>query len=194
MAPKIKFNEEDVLAAAISIAREKGAEAVNARSIAAKLGCSIQPIFRTYKSMDELKAALYDRAHEMYDDVMFESLESNKGLSAMGLAYVNFAKNEKNLFKMLFMSNAFSQGSIMNLTGNTRGDDAVIARISSHTGLSITKSHELYNGLWFVSHGMASLLATNSCTLSDDEIVTMLKRTYDGLEYAIKREIQPENQ
>ena len=182
MPPKIKISYEDIINEAITIVREQGLEFVNARSVARKLKCSIQPIFRTFGTMEELKAATYKRAEEIYNAVMIESMEnSNEGFLALGSAYVNFAKTETNLFRLLFMSNAFSQGCAADIAGSTTGDNEVIDLICKDTGLDASKAQELYTGLWFTTHGIASLLATNSCTLTDDETKRILKNMFEGL-------------
>ena len=51
MPPKVKVTKEEIIAAALEILRQKGMEAVNARAVAAALGCSTQPIFSNYSSM-----------------------------------------------------------------------------------------------------------------------------------------------
>jgi len=186
LAPKIKTSSEDIVAEAICIVRESGMEAVNARSVAARLNCSIQPIFRNFDTMDELKAAVCKRAEEIFNTAMLNALDNDsEGLLAMGLAYVNFAKSAQNIFRLLFMSNVFNKGSAIDIPGSTEGDDRVIAHIGKLTDLNEAKSRELYAGIWFMAHGMASFLATNDCTLSEDEIKTMLKNTYNGFLYSI---------
>ena len=54
MPPKVKVTKEEIIAAALEILRQKGMEAVNARAVAAALGCSTQPIFSNYSSMGAL--------------------------------------------------------------------------------------------------------------------------------------------
>ncbi|MEI3065320.1 MAG: TetR family transcriptional regulator [Oscillospiraceae bacterium] len=49
--------------AAVEVLREGGFSAVNARSVAKKLGCSTQPIYSSFQNMDELKAALPRARH-----------------------------------------------------------------------------------------------------------------------------------
>ena len=187
MAPKIKTSHEDIVNESIAITREQGIEFVNARSVAARLNCSIQPIFRTFGTMEELKAAIYKRAEEIYNTAMMESMKnSDDGFLALGLAYINFAKTETNLFRLLFMSNIFSQGSAADIAGTTTGDDEVIALICETTGLDASKAQELYTGLWFTAHGIASLLATNSCSLPDDEIKRILRNVFEGLMHSLK--------
>ena len=58
MPPKVRIQKEDILAAGLQLLREKGPGAVNARSIAAGLGCSTQPIFSNYATMEQLQADL----------------------------------------------------------------------------------------------------------------------------------------
>ena len=52
----------------VEVLRDGGFSAVNARSVAKKLGCSAQPIYLSFKSMDELKTALkkYLNGTELY--------------------------------------------------------------------------------------------------------------------------------
>ena len=119
---------------------------------------------------------------------MLEALNSEgNGFQEMGLAYVNFAKNERHLFQLLFMSDVFNQGSAADIAGSTTGDDSVLALIGNTTGLDTSKAQELYTGIWFTTHGIASLLATNSCTLSNEETRKILSLVFEGLLYSLKK-------
>lgn len=189
MAPKIKINYDDIVSEAINIIREQGIEAVTARSVAAKLNCSIQPVFSNFRTMDDLFSAVYKRTEEIHEAFMVAAMESSEDkFLATGLAYINFAKTEKNLFRLLFMSDAFNQGNAMDIAGTMQGDDTVIALIGETTGLSKSKSRELLNAIWFTVHGIASLLATNSCRLSDDEAKRILRNAFEGLIYTLKNQ------
>ena len=53
MPPKVKITKEDIINAAIEIVKANGEEAINARNIAATLGCSTQPVFSNFASMEE---------------------------------------------------------------------------------------------------------------------------------------------
>ena len=44
MPPKVKVTKDMVIDAAFEIAREAGAENINARTVAKKLNCSTQPV------------------------------------------------------------------------------------------------------------------------------------------------------
>ena len=66
MPPKNIVTKEQIIQAAADIAGESGADAVTARSVAAKLGISTHPIFSYYKSVDELKTDMYYAAENIY--------------------------------------------------------------------------------------------------------------------------------
>ena len=58
MPPKVKITKENIIQAAMDIVRNAGADALNARNIAAKLDCSTQPIFSNFATMDQLRLAV----------------------------------------------------------------------------------------------------------------------------------------
>jgi len=65
MPPKVKITREEIIAAAVSIVRRSGAEAVNARDVARELNCSTQPVFSNFETMEELRAAVIYAADEL---------------------------------------------------------------------------------------------------------------------------------
>jgi AcrR family transcriptional regulator len=180
MAPKVKINEEEILNASLEILRESGIEAVNARSVAKKLNCSIQPIFRTFSTMDALKAALYKRASEIFSNTMLGAL-SNGGFKNLGMTYINLARTDSNLFKLLYMTDAFKGKDLAELAGTTEGDVEIIKHISQRTGLSVEKAQDLLTAIWFTTHGIATLLATNASEISDESAGQILSDVYEGL-------------
>ena len=54
MARKETITLQMISDTAFAMTREEGFSNVTARRVAAKAGCSTQPIFRVYKNMDEL--------------------------------------------------------------------------------------------------------------------------------------------
>ena len=72
-----------------------------------KLGCSTQPIYFSFKNMDELKAALTQRAIELHTQRVRDSLCAHEGsdsrYSSYGMGFVKFAAEEKQLFRWLYL-------------------------------------------------------------------------------------------
>ena len=68
MARKEMITIDRILDTAFAMTREEGFANVTARKVAAKAGCSTQPIFRVYKNMEELWDAVYERATAYFLD------------------------------------------------------------------------------------------------------------------------------
>lgn len=104
--PRIpKYSRERIIDAAFAIVREQGADALSARTLASRLGCSVRPIFGAFANMEELRHAVWLSANEAYNDHARAAMEGggDKPYLASGLAYIDFARREPRLFAMLFM-------------------------------------------------------------------------------------------
>ena len=55
MPPKNKFTREEMTRTALTIIREKGADALTAKAIAERLGTSTRPIFTCFGTMEEVR-------------------------------------------------------------------------------------------------------------------------------------------
>ena len=105
MPPKVKITKDEILKAALGIVRKGGALALNARALADALGCSTQPVFSNYPGMDELRADVDRAAYELYREYLSSGAKRSDvpKYKAFGLAYIEFAKEEPELFRLLFM-------------------------------------------------------------------------------------------
>ena len=93
MARKETITIQMILDTAFSMTREEGFANVTARKVAAKAGCSTQPIFRVYENMDELWSAVYEKAVAFFQD--YYSLFPRTGktpFANLGMAYIAFAR------------------------------------------------------------------------------------------------------
>lgn len=66
LAPKQKITREQLLESAFDITRKEGFSAVTARSVAKAAGCSIQPVFSQFDTMEALRTATFDYACEHF--------------------------------------------------------------------------------------------------------------------------------
>ena len=105
MPPKVKVTKEDIVNVSLELVRKNGVDAINARAIASALNCSTQPLFSNFESMEELQATVGSAAYDLYLDFIRVEVESEKypQYKAFGMAYIRFAREEKELFKFLFM-------------------------------------------------------------------------------------------
>lgn len=105
MPPKVKFTREEIIRAALDIVRETGPEGLTARSLAARLGCSVKPIFGLFRSMEEVQQEVLAAGYRLYGQSIAQAMEAGKypPYKASGMAYIAFAQQEKPLFRLLFM-------------------------------------------------------------------------------------------
>lgn len=180
MPPKIKITREEIIDAAIKIIREHGYEKLNARSLAKELGCSVQPIFREFSNMEDLKKAVMEEVGKFYSKYLFDSISKENSLIGLEMAYIRFAQEEKNLFRMIHMSDRIGISSAGEFTGVGINHEIVKA-MADVTGLSLEKAASLYTGTFFAAHGIAAMLATNHCAFKDEEIMGIIGNVFDGL-------------
>ncbi len=179
MPPKQKVSKQDIVLAAVNIVRKSGADSINARSVAAEIGCSTQPIFSNYSSMEELKQDVIKVSYEHYMEYIlsYKAPENCPAYKNTGLAYITYAKEECELFKLLFMRHRES-GEYM------KKDESiapVIDIIVSQTGLSRADAELLHTEMWIFVHGIATMVATEYLELSDETVSYMLTDVYQGL-------------
>ena len=175
MPPKVKVEKDAILKAAV---RDNGADSLNARSVADKLSCSTQPIFSNYASMDELKKCVLDQAEKIYLDYIYKGMQSGEfpPYKASGIAYIRFAKEEKELFKLLFMRDRSNE----KIKGTAEGED-IIALIQKNTGLDKEQAFMFHLEMWVYVHGIAVMIATSYLEWDWDMISRMLTDAYNGL-------------
>ena len=176
MAPKVKISREEIINTAINMV--KNGEEINARCIAAQLNCSTQPIFSNFASMDELKYEVLKKSEEIYRE--FTENEIGKGeypvYKIMGMAYILFAKEEKEIFKLLFMRKREKEDGISQESYNKAVD--IICE-----SLKLTKEEATLFQLemWSFVHGIAVMIATEYLELEKDIISNMVSDVYQGL-------------
>ena len=178
MPPKVKITRENIISAAVDLVREQGEEAINARTVAAALGCSTQPIFSNFASMEELYEAVIHRAYGQYLSFLHKEAESGKypKYKAFGMGYIRFAKEEKELFKLLFMCDR--RGKI--LTPTSDFDESVKLNMQN-IGLTEQQAKLFHLETWTAVHGIATMLATNFLDFEWDFVANMISDVYQGL-------------
>ena len=178
MPPKVKVTKEDIIDAAVEIVRQSGEEGINARNVAAKLDCSTQPVFSNFESMDNLRFAVIKRADEMCNEYIKKEVESKKypAYKASGMAYIRFAKEESQLFRLLYMRDRTQETETESELNNEMENI-----VHSTTGLSGDKMKLFHLEMWVYVHGIASMFATGFLDLSWELVSKLLTDSYQGL-------------
>jgi AcrR family transcriptional regulator len=104
MPPLISFSKKDILQAAVEVVRRRGPGKITARSVAAQLGSSTQPIYRAFASIEALVQAVEARAVETALRYCQDALDEESAFLSIGLGYLKFSREEPNLFRLLVAS------------------------------------------------------------------------------------------
>jgi AcrR family transcriptional regulator len=178
MPPKQKITKQDILNTAFQIVRESGEDSINARSIAHALNCSTQPVFSYYANMADLKADVFAMASR-YHNEYFNKVEDNENIFVnVGMAYIDFALKEPNLFRLLFMSDGFA-GKTMDTFVTDDCNEHIINSIPKTIDQNSDEAARMFTDMWLYAHGIASLLVNNQLQINRSEIEAMVKNMFN---------------
>ena len=177
MPPRPKITKEMVLNTVLKITQEAGFDAVNARNIAARLSCSTRPIFTCYANMEELKAEFLDFAFEYYNRYVADYRNSAdcKPDLLLPLTYIEFAKEETNLFKLLFINDMDLDMSEANDFYQELGNQKKAIAFSEMIGVQPERGKAIFLDLFFYAHGIAVLTATGKLSFDSRHSEEMLQ-------------------
>lgn len=192
MPPKFRYTREEMIAAALELVRQGGKDALTARALGAKLGCSAKPIFGLFRNMEELEGEVITAADAYYQKYLVQKMQEGQypPYKASGMAYIRFAKEERELFRLLFMRDR---------SGETIGENLEEIRplldlIRKNTGLSEREAYLFHLEMWIYVHGIATMLATSYLEWDAEFISNTLTDSYQGLRhrFCVERKA-PEN-
>lgn len=174
--PKQLVTQEMILNSAMDITRRGGFENVNARSIGDFMGTSVQPIYSYFQNMEELKDALYSRAMVFYDEFIRANADMSS-LESLGEANIKFARQEPNLFRLLFLTKLNCFHSFKDIY-TKMGIDLVARNLAAQFDISYQDASEIYVMMIVFTHGIATMLSTGGADIKDEEVHRMLNEAF----------------
>ena len=169
MPPKVKFQKEEIVQAALQIAREKGIDAVTAREVAGALGVSPRPIFTWYDTMDQLRHDVFELAKAEYRAHIERGLSGPIPFLGVWQQSLRFAKDEPELYRLLFLTRP---GSVSGGAMDALKDAQALARESImriyHMGAHTADC--FFRDLWLVTFSFSTLVVTDNCPYTDEEM------------------------
>ena len=85
MPPKAKFTRQEIVDAAVDIARRAPLEAVTAQELAAALGTSTRPVFTYFRTLEEVRAAVVEEAGRIYGRYVERGLSMHPPFKGYGM-------------------------------------------------------------------------------------------------------------
>lgn len=168
MPPKKRIFKEDILEASISVIRKQSASALTVRNIAAELQSSTQPIYSEFENLECLKKELYKYASEKYLRFHFTNYKE------LAIAFLTFAKKEKELFKFLYLRRRDS--------GEKLPDDInytiTVELLSKNLEMDPQRAKDMHHWMQYYCYTMGVMMATDYRDLTAEEISHELTELY----------------
>lgn len=101
MPPKPSITPELVLEAAFQLVRREGLQALTARRVAQELGCSTQPIYSAFDTMEQLKQEVVQRAEAVALSYLAPERPAERSFLQVGLGSLRFAQEEPRLWRLV---------------------------------------------------------------------------------------------
>ena len=173
MPPKPKFTKEELIQAALELAREGGLEAIVARNLGKKLDTAPSTIFTHFNSVEDIRQAVIEAARELYNGYVEEGLRMVPPMKGFAMQYIRFAMEESNLYSVLFM-NKRDDFKYVDFIISEGHYEKMISAAQDNFSLEREQAEFVYHNMWAYAHGIAVMSATGVCKFSLEEISQML--------------------
>ncbi len=172
MPPKVKFQKEEIVAAAWNVTRKKGIDAVTAREVARELGVSTRPIFTYFDTIEQLKSEVFELSKSRYREYIENGLSGPIPFFGVWQQYLRFAREEPALYRLLFLSRpgGASGGATEALRFSQQLARRSIMRIYN---MDADTADKYFRDMWLVAFSFATLIVTDDCPYTDEEMLAV---------------------
>ena len=172
MARKKEIGRNKILSIAYKMVVKDGIESLTARNIAKAGHFSTQPLYLEFNSMEDLrKEVLRKIANNLKNNILQKSY-TGKPLIDMDLSYIDFAKEEENLFRAMFVDGKFGSKII----ADTLIDFGIEKFKEQYpdSNYSTDKIRSVVIANWITTSGIASLIVNKIATFTQTQIINVL--------------------
>lgn len=152
------ITKEIIIKTAFEMVRKEGFAVLSARNIAKKIGCSTQPIYWSYKNMDDLKAEVCQKALSHLKNTMCQYKKTGNSFLDLGLGYIRIAHTEPALFKAFYMDNIM-QIQMTDIIPENKEVIELMKNTEDFKKMSDEEIKNIFFKSWMLVHGIASLVA-----------------------------------
>ena len=101
---------------------------------------------------------------------------SNAPFANLGMAYIAFAREEKHLFRLLFLTELAGKKSLYEVLNGDKGN--VLVEINKAAASGCKDPQGMFMRMWLFIHGAACMSLTGDYDLSDAETKQLLEQEY----------------
>ena len=189
MARKTQISKEVILEAALKMLIRDGYAAINIKTLSKEIGCSTQPLVWHFENMDGLRKALASYALKYANEKMRSRTQNGvEAFAGIGMAYINLAFDEPNLFKYLYMSGECGlQTGRFDVLVNADENAAIVEQVADYLKISKENVCYFFQNTMIYTHGLASFIVSGIITSSKEEVAAMVKQTASAFLSQAKR-------
>lgn len=175
--PKQRITREMVVGTAFDVARREGIGQVLVKRIAQELGCSVQPIYTYCASMDELRAAVAEKAAAHMGAYMAQHVDPADPFRSTGYAYIRYAQEEPYLYQLFLQIRRPYLHTLTDLYGK-EADLRVPQSIARALGISLERATTLHLNMLIYTTGVGAIIASTPERLAEEELKGYLDGAY----------------
>ena len=175
-----RFSKEDIVDAGLRIVRVNGFEGISARALGKELGTSSSPMFTMFKDMNEVVDAVRSAAERIFTNRMKGVTDYFPAFKEFGLRLVAFAKEEPNVFQMLFLGKDARPEIAESIARECLGS------VRQGYGLTSEQAGILLRQMWPVACGIAALCVRHPEDFPDEEVSRTLSYHFSGIMSVIR--------
>ena len=177
--PKQRITKEMVVGAAFEIARSDGMEQVMVKSIAEKIGCSVQPIYSYCKNMEGLREDVIQKVRSFIGEYVKTHIEEDDIFASTGRTYIQLAKEEPHLFKIFILHRRDGIASLEDLYQSEASPD-IAEFIAKKLDISIGQAKKLHLNMLIYTIGIGTIFSVTTPGISTDEIYEQQEAAYNA--------------
>ncbi|MCI8337783.1 MAG: TetR/AcrR family transcriptional regulator [Lachnospiraceae bacterium] len=177
--PKQRITKDMVVSAAFEIARSDGMEQVMVKSIAEKIGCSVQPIYSYCKNMEGLRWDVTQKICNFIGEYVKTHIDKDDIFASTGRTYLQLAKEEPHLFKIFILHKRDGIASLEDLYQSETSPDTA-EFISKKLDISIEQAKKLHLNMLIYTIGIGTIFSVATPGISADEIYEQQEGAYNA--------------
>ncbi len=144
-------------------------EQVIVKSIAGRLGCSVQPIYSYCNNMDGLRQDVVNRTGQFIREYTAAHTDPQDLFRSIGRAYLQLAKEEPNLFKIFILHRRDGVSSLEELY-RKETDPRVAGFIAKQLGMEEAQARQLHLNMLIYTIGIGTIFSVTTPGIPAEEV------------------------
>lgn len=173
--PKQRITKEMVIHTAFELAREGGMEKVLVKNIAARIGCSVQPVYCYCKNMEGLKKDVIAYTEKYLERYIENRMDKENMFQSIGMAHAMFAREEPHLYRLYFLRKRDTARSLKDIYCSETKPE-VAHYIAEKYHLELEDARKLHMNMMIYNIGISFILSALGENTDIDEIMALLQQ------------------